>query len=232
MEATKKTSRELLREALKEKFPMLSEKSQKQFEDGMMIYIGEEDPTKLQGKSQREIIQEQIQKRGDKLSKEEQKQMEDIFIKVFEGNMTPKDAMGMTKEMMEVIYSYAYQQYTSGKYNDALLVFRYLKMLDNKDVRFPMGLAACYCKQKDYPAALYALELAAYLDLTSPIPMYHMADCYIKLNNIEMAAIHLQMTIDIAEKDPIYLPIQQRAELMLEGIISTHPDRVKRKKGV
>lgn len=222
MEATKRTEREQIREMVREVFAGVSEATQKKMEDAMVELLDAEIPQVPTEEIKKEIVQGLFAKSGDKMTKETKDLLEGVFVKILEGEL-PKNALEFSDSIVEHAYAYAYNLYVTGNYDSARHMFTYLQFLDRKDPRFPMGLAACFSKTKDYVNAIRALTQATCLDMKSPIPYYHISDCFTQLGNPEMAVAYLIMTIKLAKKNPVYQPIEQRAEMMLQGIMDANP---------
>lgn len=164
-----------------------------------------------------DLIKTELDKHGSQLSPQERKSYEDVLLKIFRDGMTPKDAMGVSTETMEAFYGYAYRLYESGNYADAQRIFQYLINLNAGDSKYSLGLGACFHMQGKYQAAIEAYMLCAFFDPESPIPYYHIADCYIKMNNPYGALIALNDAIRMAFY-PRFSLIRSRAILMRKKI--------------
>lgn len=134
------------------------------------------------------------------------------------GKKTAKDVLGLTDAMVEGIYGQAYRLYNTGKYKDACQIFRLLLMLNATEVKFAMGLSACFHMMKDYEAAIGAYTLVSTIDANNPLPFYHSSDCYAKIGDPVGAAVSLEMAIKRAGTKPEYRTIRDRAKLTLEAL--------------
>lgn len=75
---------------------------------------------------------------------------------------TLKDMHGVSQEMMDGIYAYAYHFYHSGRLEEAEAFFHFLCIYDFYNADYIMGLAAVFHLKKQYKKAsdLYALAFA------------------------------------------------------------------------
>lgn len=130
----------------------------------------------------------------------------------------PKQALQLGDDTMEAIYSQAYTLYNQGRYKEASYIFRMLMLLDYATPKYPMGLAACLHRLKDYRAAANIYLLSGTLDTANPLPHYHAADCYMQLNYPMMALFSLGLAIKAAGAQPQYAIIKERATLMHDAL--------------
>lgn len=150
--------------------------------------------------------------------------VEKVAENIMEKGMFLKDAMGLSGEMVEAIYSFAYHLYSIGKYEEAMQIFRLLIMLDPLQPRFPLGLAACFHMLKDYHCAASSYMLCTLLDGNDPLPHYHAADCYTELKQPEIAADQLRICIAKCGNVEEFQPIKARAEVTLAGFTNRLPE--------
>lgn len=165
--------------------------------------------------SPKETIQEEIDKKVGDEDAERKEKLKKFASDITEGK-SPKEAMGLSNEYVEGMYSFAYRLYTMGKYDQALQIFRLLVMLNPLEPRYLLGLAACYHMLKDYDNASSCYMLCSILDPTDPLPYYHVSDCFIQLEDLEMAYDSLNLCIEHAKNKTDYKKIQDRAEVSLE----------------
>ncbi|MBT7461449.1 MAG: SycD/LcrH family type III secretion system chaperone [Waddliaceae bacterium] len=113
--------------------------------------------------------------------------VENLVKKHTLGEEIPKEYDAISEEAIETFYSTAYHFYNNGKYNDALVIFRLLTVLDPMSKRFWMGLAASQQLEKMFGDAMASYGFAALLDDEDPLPHLHAADCAMNLGNLEEA---------------------------------------------
>ena len=125
-----------------------------------------------------------------------------------------KDAHGLTDEEMEAIYGVAYNLYESGKYEDALQVFKFLCFFDHLEKKYWMGLGAVNQMLKKYDDANNAYSMAAMLDIDDPTPAMHAANCLLLAGKKKEAESALNFVKEMAPKEQQHL--RDRAESILD----------------
>lgn len=160
----------------------------------------------------REEIHNRVEKFKGTLTPEQMRMQEEVLIKIFEEGKTVYEAVGVSKESLEYLYTHAYHLYNSGKYEDAKQIFFILNFLDPKDLRFSYSIAACYHMTKKYePAILLYLECLL-KDPHNPLLCWHLADCYNQVGKKVSALLMLKMCIRFANQDPAFQPLKTRGE--------------------
>ncbi len=142
----------------------------------------------------------------------------DIANKMLKQGMTPKDAMGLSPTYLENIYAQAYRLYNTGKYAEAIHLFRILIMLNAMEPKYMLGLAACFHMLKEYFNAIQTYTMCGALDPHNPIPHYHSSDCFIQMKDYLSAMICLELAIERAGDKPEYAKMKERAQLSLESL--------------
>lgn len=152
------------------------------------------------------------------LEPDQAKKLEQITSKVVGQGVPPKDAMGLSDQMVEGIYAQAYQLYNTGKYKEASQLFRLLIMLNGAESKYSLGLAACYHMAKDYDAAVTVYTTCGMLDPNNPIPHYHASDCYLQMNDKVSAMIALEMAVKRSGSKPEFTQLKDRALMTIESL--------------
>lgn len=176
--------------------------------------------------SPKDAMQEKINKKmGDEQS-EKKKKLKQFAADLTEGK-SPKEAMGLSDDYVEGMYSFAYRLYGMGKYDQALQLFRLMVMLNPMEQRYLLGLAACFHMLKDYENASSSYMLCSILDPKDPLPYYHVSDCFLQLGDYPMAYDVLNLCISNATGKPDYETIKNRAEVSLEVLKQTYTPKKK-----
>lgn len=168
----------------------------------------------------KDIIKETMEKMGTEQTEEVKHAVEKLATDIFEKGMLPKDAMGLSDAMMEGMYSFGYRLYNTGKYDQAIQLFRLLVMLDPTQAKFSLGLAACFHMMKDYKNAATTYVLCSIIDGKDPLPHYHASDCYIEMHQPELAIAALELCLERCEARPEYIGIKDRAKISIENLQS------------
>jgi len=133
-------------------------------------------------------------------------------------NIMPKDALGLSDDVVEGIYGQAYRLYNSGKYGEASQLFRLLLTLNSADPKYTLGLAACYHMQKDYRNAAAAYAISAVIDPDNPVLYYHSSDCYMNLGDPKSALLALEIAVNRAGGKPEHQLLKDRALMAMESL--------------
>lgn len=155
---------------------------------------------------------------GKQLGKNTSDGQNALIKQLLEKGIKPKDIIGLNDTMVEGIYGQAYRLYNSGKYKDAIHLFRLLIMLNSTDPKYTMGLAACYHMMKDYDNAVAAYTMCSVIDPLSPIPHYHVSDCYLKLDDKRSALISLELALQRVGEKPEFATIKDRISRSIETL--------------
>lgn len=143
---------------------------------------------------------------------------EQLAKQVMEKGRLPKDAWGYSDAMVEGIYGQAYRLYNTGKYKDAIQLFRVLIMFNSTEPKYVMGMAACFHMMKAYKQAAQTYALCAVLDPETPIPYFHASDCHLAENDKISAIVALKMAIERAGEKPEFATLKDRAELTMNKL--------------
>lgn len=147
--------------------------------------------------------------------------IEEAARKIFLDDTPIFKALGISDELMENGYALGYDLYKIGKFKDAVVVFLCLLRTDGLNARYFYSIGACYHQMKQYEEASTYYQTAAYLDPENPIPCYHMYDCFNLLDDLESAAMALQMVILRTENEPKYQKFYYKAKTNLDSLIET-----------
>lgn len=131
---------------------------------------------------------------------------------------TLAEAMGFTEDNLEWMYAQAYGRYKSGRFEEAMRIFKYLLRLDYTKTKYYLGLGACHYMLKNYNLAVFPYASAMTIDPTNPIPIYYVAECFIKLGDKEAALRAYDKMLDLFERVPFYQKLQTRIELTANSL--------------
>jgi type III secretion system low calcium response chaperone LcrH/SycD len=168
--------------------------------------------------NERERIKEAIELAGTAVAPDISGQVAGVVQHVIETGAFPKEAMGFGPEKMEATYGQAYHLYNTGKYVEAIELFRLLTVLDPSDAKYALGLAACFHMRREYQNAVRAYLLAGILAPRNPIPQFHASDCYIQMNDLASAVLLLEMAVERAGSKAEYQVLKERALLTIESL--------------
>lgn len=164
------------------------------------------------------VIKETIGKLGNKVSSNVKRQVETAVKKVLDGDLNPREAMGITPAHESALYKHAYNLFQSGQFKKARDIFYFLRSLDNFSYRYAFGEAACHQYLGEYNDAIAVYQYCISLDPSIPTPYFHQYDCFMKLNAHWAAYKALLLTIEWSKLDPSYSELEKRALLELESL--------------
>lgn len=157
-------------------------------------------------------------RKAEKEAEKQAKELGDVVSCVLNEKKTVKEAMHLTDEYVENIYAQAYRLYNTGKYEEAMHLFRILIMMNSMEPKYMMGLAASYHMIKDYTNAIQTYVMCSVFDPNNPIPHYHTADCFIQMKDYVSAMVSLELAIDQSGNQARYATIKERSKLSLERL--------------
>lgn len=126
---------------------------------------------------------------------------------------------GWDEKQLELLYSFGYQTFQSGKYDEALKYFLFLYRLDPDSYRYVYSIAACYQRMKDYKKAfdyyVECLELAP----NQPEAYFYLSDCLEQNGEKVKATEMLKKTITLSKNHSKYKKLEEKAKLELKRLL-------------
>lgn len=165
-----------------------------------------------------ELIEQTIKKMQTKHPEQDVDLHREMLRKIFIEGIPAGEAMKLSKEFLEFVYAHAGNMFNAGKYEDAAQIYRFLRIYSPSDNRFAMALAACLHRQKKYKEAVDMYMLTYLLDKESFVPLYHMSDCFIQMNQPGAASIILQNVLKLIEGRDDLKIIRERVLLTVESL--------------
>ena len=111
-----------------------------------------------------------------------------------------RELRGLDESQLEAMYKVAYSRFNSALYDDALLIFRHLCLLDHNNYRYFLGLGATQAEMQFYAQAAATLAHAEKLDKADPRASLAMGGCFIEMKKMPLAKQALTSAIKRAEK--------------------------------
>lgn len=147
------------------------------------------------------------------------KKMREVYIKEYYGGESLAKSFGISDDALNTAYTLGYTLYANGQYKEAYHYFFILTFFDANDPNYQFGFAATLHMLKEYERAINHYWGCISLDFDNPIPWFHMADCYMKLGNLDMALVCIKAVLIRVEGDKDYQAIQKKAELMKSAVM-------------
>ena len=140
----------------------------------------------------------------------------EITIDFIRNGKTLGELKGLTRDQLETIYAMAYSVYSSGDYEKALKIFRFLCFFDHLEKKYWLGLGGCLQMLKEYEQAIEAYSNTMMLDSDNPAIPLLAAECHLALDHKEEAISGLTAAIEWSGDLPDYAAIRDRAVSLLE----------------
>lgn len=154
------------------------------------------------------------------------KEMEKKVATILQKNVSAKEALGFTSEMIEELYDFGLKQFRAGKYGDALKFFFVLMRLDPQDPRFSFGIGACYQYQKNYSDAACYYSISQQAEYFNPLPAFHLYDCWMQLDQPVLALLSLREAWEVAKLDARYREFEEKIALEIRHVESILPEKM------
>lgn len=113
---------------------------------------------------------------------------------------TVRELRGISDEEMEAVYAMGVNFYTTGNYEDAEKVFKFLVMFDHMSSRYWTAMGSLRQVQRRFDQAVEAYKFASFLDLENPKPLYYAAECLVAMGEKEKALDALAALNEFAAK--------------------------------
>ena len=148
-----------------------------------------------------QTIEEVMRKENNSLSEEQKKEMKEALKQHFTEGIPPLNALGFSPEFVNVLYDVGIQLYEKEEFDRASEIFSTMALLDPSNYRAYFGQAICEHKMQRYGIAMVHYFSSLYHEPKDPLPYYHLADCFMKLEKPLMAEEALLKVIEYAEEN-------------------------------
>ena len=143
--------------------------------------------------------------------------VKEAYEVVFSGG-TLRDLKGVTDGEMEALYAIAYNYYSTGQYEEADTIFRFLVRLDHTNAKMWIGLGAVQQVRKEFSKAVASYGYASFLDLEDPKPQFYAAQCFLALGDVKNAESALAALDAYAPKDSPYREKAKKLQERIDGL--------------
>lgn len=165
------------------------------------------------------LIDQTIEKFKEKMPETFTPTIQEAFKKIQSQGLSPCEAMGISKEVVEKIYGQGYFFFQSGKFKDALSIFNVLtQLVGGADPRFTFAIAACHHHMKNYIDAGGYYMLYDVLNPGNPLAYYHLYDCFKNSGNPTLAIGALENALKLTLDNPKYKKLQTEIEIDLKNL--------------
>ncbi|OED40826.1 hypothetical protein ACH42_15775 [Endozoicomonas sp. (ex Bugula neritina AB1)] len=111
-----------------------------------------------------------------------------------------KELRGIDQAQLDVMYAIAYGRYNSALYNDSLLIFKHLCLLDHINAKYFLGLGVTQVALHQYAQAAATLNHAEKLNNKDPRASLAMAGCFVEMRKLPLAKQALKTAIKRAKQ--------------------------------
>ena len=151
-------------------------------------------------------------------AEEVEKSTQTILKKMKDENVTLQQAVGISDTFLEELYSLAHAHYERGNYKESISLFQFLAGCAPNHYKYMLGLAANLHQMGEYSEAIQGFRVALDLNPVNPMPIYYIADCFLRLGEEEEAAPFYEMMVQAGKAAPEYAEFANKSLLILEGL--------------
>jgi len=151
---------------------------------------------------------------GDELTEDNLNEMLDSIL--YKG-ATLAHVRGISDDEIESLYAQAYQNFQSGKHQQAEGYFRLLCLFDHVNKKNWIGLGACLQALTRYEEAVDVYSHLRFIDLSDPEPPFYRACCRIALGDYQSAQADLLLCMNGSDEqsNSLYGQAQQLHQILL-----------------
>lgn len=137
----------------------------------------------------------------DNQSVEYKQQLQDAAEKILTGEFDIKKYYGLTKEAMDAIYLVGHEMYHHKQYDKARDVFGLLSMLEPTSTMYLSACGSACFMNEDYFNAAQFFRLAMLQGEYNPKTLLRMAECYVRLNQLDLVKRYTDEIIRLSDRD-------------------------------
>ncbi len=121
-------------------------------------------------------------------------------------------ALGISPEILELVYARAHRWFSVGKPDRAEPLFRALCIADGRIADYWVGLGVCLRMRKDWTSASLAFSVATRLRPDWPVPVFHACELALACGDVAAAGGLMRRIRELAGDAPQALPAPMMAE--------------------
>lgn len=144
-------------------------------------------------------------------------QLAEALVAGLQAGATVGELRGISSDMLEGVYAYAYRFYENGQIDEAEVFFRFLYLYDFYNGEYALGLAAVYQMKRQYRKAIDMYAVAYALTKDDYRPMFHVGQCQLGLRKLKLAKDCFETVIQKSRDEGLVA----RAKSYLEVIADT-----------
>jgi type III secretion system low calcium response chaperone LcrH/SycD len=121
------------------------------------------------------------------------------------------EILGISEKQVQIVpddlepqvYAIAFGLYEKGDYRGASKLFTKLVLTDPFSVHYWQGLAGSQQMAREYLAAVHAWGLVALMREGDPMPHFHVAECFLSLDEQQEALKALDAALEFSEEESL-----------------------------
>ncbi len=135
---------------------------------------------------------------------------------------TVQDILEFSDETMAKFYQAAYHLFENKRDTEATNAFLFLATLNPYNHEYWLGLGMAAQRSGEYEAAIDAYEMAAILDIESPVPYFYLAKCLFAIHDRESSLQALDLAIEYAADREEFFDLKLQAVEARKLLIIDH----------
>lgn len=129
-----------------------------------------------------------------------------------------QEELGISDEALEAMYFVGYTKYRNKRYKEAADIFLLIVSINPYLYKAVFALASAKQMLREYQAAVFFYYLAAPLEPENPMPLFHVAECFLALKERELAKDTLKSVTELKNVLPEHESYIERAKVVLENL--------------
>lgn len=145
-------------------------------------------------------------------------EMEKMIQRVAEGESSLQEELNISDDAVEALYFMGYTKYRNRRYKDAADIFAFVVAVSPFHYNALFGLASSKQMLKEYQTAVIFYYSAAPYGKGNPAPWFHIGECYMAMQEKEMAKEAFQTVLKTAAPTGPYGAYVERTKTILNNL--------------
>lgn len=145
-------------------------------------------------------------------------EMEKMIQRVTEGESSLQDELNISDEAVEALYFMGYTKYRNRRYKDAADIFAFVVAVSPFHYNALFGLASSKQMLKEHQSAIIFYYSAAPYAKGNPAPWFHIGECYMAMQEKDMAKEAFQTVLKSTSATGPYGAYVERTKTILSNL--------------
>lgn len=145
-------------------------------------------------------------------------EMEQMIQRVTDGQSSLQEELKISDEAVEALYFMGYTKYRNRRYKDAADIFAFVVAVSPFHYNALFGLASSKQMLKDYQGAIVFYYSAAPYSKGNPAPWFHIGECYMAMQEKDMAKESFQTVLKTTSPSGPYGAYVERTKTILDNL--------------